>query len=68
MNLKLLKVFRRIENVQRRSQYSHYLQVAVTDRGLNLHTVVEFKLVQCSSGGMFTAELYVSMYISGSWP
>jgi len=38
-------------------------KLSVTDRGLNLHTIAEFKFTQCRSGGMFTAELYVSMHI-----
>ena len=42
-------------------------KMSVNYRGLILRTVAEFKFVKCSSGGMFTAELYVSVYISISW-
>jgi len=34
-------------------------KLSVTDRHLTLHKVADLKFVQCSSDGMFTAELYV---------
>ena len=32
-------------------------KLSVTNRGLTLHAVAEFKFMQCNLGGMFTAEL-----------